>query len=174
MSNLKIAGVVYERGAPIGDVLSAFIQELKDEGLNVHGILQETPEDMDLPPENCGVDAIDIKHSTRVALVRPTQYELDNKICSLDLGQLAEASMILRRALDDGADIVVVEKFGRQEKDGGGLSEDLRAVMAEGIPTVVSVPQSELEGWNAFRGELGENLPCDLDQLRTWWQSHNI
>jgi len=66
---------------------------------------------------------------------------------------------------------VVVEKFGKHEKDGGGLSDELMAVMAENIPTVVSVPQIELESWRRFTGELGTQLPCDLDHILSWWKS---
>lgn len=171
MSHPIFAGVVYERGAPIRTVMKTFVRELVKDGVNVHGILQESPEDLPPAAEGCGVDAIDIKTGEHVALVRPTQYELDNKICSLDLSQLAEASMILRRALDDGADIVVVEKFGKHEKDGGGLADDLMAVISEGIPTVVSVPQDERASWQAFSGGLADELACDLDQIRAWWQA---
>ena len=171
MSNPPIAGIVYERGAPIRDVMKAFVQKLKAGGINVHGILQETPKHMDPDADGCGVDAIDIKTGDHVALVRPTQYELDNKICSLDVSRLAEASMILRRALEEHADIVVVEKFGKHEKDGGGLSDDLMAVMAEHIPTVVSVPKDELASWQRFTGELGTTLDCDSAQIWAWWES---
>jgi len=171
MSNPPIAGVVYERGAPIRDVMKAFVHDLKSTGVNVHGILQEVPKELDPATAGCGVDAIDVKTGEHVALVRPTQYELDNKICSLDLSRLAEASMILRRALDEHADIVVVEKFGKHEKDGGGLSADLLAIMAEGIPTVISVPMDEQAAWETFSGGLGVILNCDLDQLKTWWST---
>jgi len=171
MLNHPIAGVVYERGAPIRDVMKAFVSELQAAGVNVHGILQEVPHEMDPTNAGCGVDAIDIKTGDHVALVRPTQYELDNKICSMDVSMLAEASMILRRALDEHADIVVVEKFGKHEKDGGGLSDDLLAVMAESIPTLVSVPQIERESWKRFTGGLGTVLSCDLDEILSWWKS---
>ena len=169
MPNPPIAGIVYERGAPIRDVMKTFVRALCDADVNVHGILQEMPAHMDPATAGCGVDAIDIKTGEHVALVRPTQYELDNNICSMNVAMLAEASMILRRALEDRADIVVVEKFGKHEKDGGGLSDDLMAVMADNIPTVVSVPQIELDSWQSFTGGLSTQLPCDLDQILTWW-----
>ena len=171
MSNPLIAGVVYEREAPIRDVMRAFVQELKSAKTNVHGILQEIPKDMDPTNAGCGVDAIDIKTGKHVALVRPTQYELDNSVCSMDLSRLAEASMILRRALDDQAEIVVVEKFGKHEKEGGGLSGDLMAVISEGIPTMVTVPKIELESWQRFTGGLSTNLTCDIDQVLAWWKA---
>ncbi|MEG3618800.1 DUF2478 domain-containing protein [Magnetovibrio sp. PR-2] len=166
-----VVGVVYERGEPIRDVMKGFVDSLQAQGLNVHGILQEQPGDIDVPAESCGVDAIDINTRDKVELVRPTQYELDNKICSLDLSRLAEAAQILRRAIAEGADIVVVEKFGKHEKDGGGISDDLMAVIAEPIPTVVSVPKNELKSWNAFTGGMDVQLTCDLQALQSWWET---
>lgn len=171
MSKPLVAGVVYERGAPIRDVMRAFVRQLQSENTNIHGILQEIPKDMDPANAGCGVDAIDIKTGEHVALVRPTQYELDNSVCSMDLSKLAETSMILRRALDDHAEIVVVEKFGKHEKEGGGLSGDLMAVISEGIPTMVTVPKVELESWNQFTGGMCTNLDCDVDQALSWWKA---
>lgn len=168
-----VVGVVYERGEPIREVMKGFVESLQSQGIDVHGILQETPTEVNVPAESCGVDAIDIKTHSKVELVRPTQYELDNKICSLDLSRLAEAAQILRRAISQNADIVVVEKFGKHEKDGGGLSDDLMAVISEPIPTVVSVPKDELASWNAFTGGMDVQLGCDLQALLTWWKSAN-
>jgi len=165
-----VVGIVYERGAPIRAVMKEFVHRLRADNVNVHGILQATPAHMDPSTAGCGVDAIDIKTGDHVALVRPTQYELDNKVCSLNVSMLAEASMIVRRALEDRADIVVVEKFGKHEKDGGGLADDLMAVMAENIPTVVSVPKIEEQSWHRFTGGLSTVLPCDLERLLTWWR----
>ena len=165
-----VVGVVYERGEPIRDVMRGFVDSLKAEGFNVHGILQEKPEGVDTSAAGCGVDAIDINTNSKVALVRPTQYELDNNICSMDLSRLAEAAQILRRAISQSADIVVVEKFGKHEKDGGGLSDDLMAVISEPIPTVVSVPKDELASWCTFTGGMDVQVDCDLQALQGWWE----
>lgn len=163
MSEPRIAAVVYAPGQSAGQVLGAFVSGLKEHGVNVHGVLQETT-------EGHGMDAIDIQTGARTPLKRPTRYELDNKLCSLNLHQLAEATMVLRRALDQGADIVVVERFGKTERDGGGLADDLLALMASGIPTMVTVPEEELEAWTRFSGGLGDIVPCELSALQTWWK----
>ncbi|MCW8916083.1 MAG: DUF2478 domain-containing protein [Magnetovibrio sp.] len=166
-----VVGVVYPRGGPIREVLKTFVADLKKQGLNVHGILQSVPKDLVGKEAGCGVDAYNIKAEEYVELVRPTQYELDNQICSMDLGRLAEVSQILRLAIDDKADIVVVEKFGKHEKDGGGLSGDLMAVIAEDIPTVVSVPEIEKESWAKFTGGMDTTVECDINAIQNWWKN---
>jgi hypothetical protein len=162
MSEPRIAAIHYTPGQSTRPALDAFIAELTRRGVVVHGLVQEATPDH-------GIDAIDINTGQRIALKRPTRYELDNKLCSLNLSQLAEATMILRRALDGGADVVVVERFGKTERDGGGLADDLLALMASGTPTLVTVPEDELEAWNQFSGGLGAALDCRLDALIKWW-----
>ena len=163
----RIAALRYAPGDPVRDVLQTFAAQLKAQGLGVHGLLQEK---LFGDAGACtGVDAIDLATNQRIALSRPTRYELDHKVCSLNLGQLAEATAVLRRALEQNADIVLVERFGKTERDGGGLADDLLALMASGTPTVVSVPQDEFEAWQRFSGGLGEALACDLVALATWW-----
>lgn len=164
----RIAAVCYAPGDQVRDVLQAFAAQLKAQGVDVHGLLQEK-----LFGEQgacTGVDAIDIATNQRIALSRPTRYELDNKVCSLNLGQLAEATSVLRRALDEHADIALVERFGKTERDGGGLADELLALMASGTPTVVSVPQAEFEAWQRFSGGLGDVIACDLTALTKWWE----
>lgn len=164
MSDPRIAAIRYAPGQSTRPALDAFIKALKERGVNVHGLVQEATTDH-------GMDAIDLKTGARIPLKRPTRYEADNKLCSLNLSQLAEATMVLRRALDEGADVAVVERFGKTERDGGGLADDLLALMASGTPTMVTVPEEELEAWGLFCGDLGDVIDCDLDALLKWWDA---
>lgn len=164
MSDPRIAAIRYAPGQSTRPVLDAFVAELKTRGVNVHGLVQEAT-------ESHGMDAIDLQTGGRIPLKRPTRYESDNKLCSLSLSQLAEATMVLRRALDEGADVVVVERFGKAERDGGGLADELLALMAGGTPTIVTVPKEEFEAWQRFCGGLGDVVDCDLDALLKWWEA---
>lgn len=164
MSEPCIAAIVYRPGQATRPALDALVAHLKGQGLAVHGLLQEATLDH-------GMDAIDIHTGVRIAIKRPTRYELDHKLCSLNLSQLAEATMVLRRALDQHADVVVVERFGKTERDGGGLADDLLALMASGIPTFVTVPEEELSAWKRFSGDMGVVLNCDAESLVNWWET---
>ncbi|MFC1673332.1 DUF2478 domain-containing protein [Pseudomonadota bacterium] len=163
----RFAAITYARGAPVRQLLLTFADKRRAEGLNVQGLVQEYVDGPD--GERLGVDAIDITTGKRIPLSRPTTYEVDNKVCSLDLSKLTEATGVLRRALDSGADVVVVERFGKTEKDGGGLADELLALMASGIPTLIAVPEAEREAWSRFTGDLGDVLRCDQDELEKWW-----
>lgn len=166
MSEVCIAAICYAPDDDVAAVLDSFITELKRRGLDVHGIRQEDT-------LGHGKDAVDIQTGQRTPLKRPSTYEREHGLCSLDLSQLAAATGTLRRARDAGADIVVVERFGKAERSGGGLADDLLALMADGLPTVVTVPEEELEAWTRFTGGLGDVLACDADALAQWWEAHS-
>lgn len=169
MSEPRIAAIRYAPRQAVRPVLDAFVAELMRRGLAPHGLFQEVLWDAD--GERQGTDAIDIRTGERIPLKRPSPYERNNRVCSLSLAKLAEATMVLRRALDENAPVVVVERFGKTERDGGGLADDLLALMAGGIPTMVTVPEAELEAWQTFSGGLGEVLDCELDVLLKWWDA---
>ena len=167
MSMPRIAAIHYAKGKVARPVLEAFVTELKARGVSVHGLFQEILWDEN--GERQGTDAIDIRTQERIPLKRPSPYERNNRVCSLSLSKLAEATMILRRGLDENADVVVVERFGKAERDGGGLADDLLALMSNGTPTMITVPDAELEAWQEFSGNLGDVVDCDVDALLAWW-----
>lgn len=152
------------------DVLKTFAKDLLSQGVLVHGLLQENI--LDAHGVRMGVDAIDIHTQNRIELMRPSPYERKHKKCSLNLAQLSEATRILRRAVDEKADIVLVERYSKTESDGGGLADDLLNLMASGIPTVVSVLEDERAAWLRYCGGLADTIDCHQDALINWWNAN--
>lgn len=167
MPSPRIAAIHYAKGQLARPILEEFVAELKTRGVTVHGLFQEVLWDEN--GERQGTDAIDIQTQERIPLKRPNAHERNSRVCSLSLSRLAEATMVLRRALEADADVVVVERFGKAERDGGGLADDLLALMANGTPTMITVPEAELEPWREFSGNLGDVIACDVDALLAWW-----
>lgn len=167
MPDPRIAAVYYRSGHTPKDVFKVFVQRMIERGVNVHGLLQENLLDAD--GTRWGVDGVDIKTNAHIPLLRPTRFELENKRCSLNLAQLSEVTGILRRALEEPAEIAVIERFSKTESDGGGLADDLLALMASGIPTVVSVLEDEKEAWLRYSGGLAKEVDCSVEALMAWW-----
>ena len=148
--------------------LHLFVDQLKQSGVRVAGILQQK-----VPMQETGmteVVAVDIQTGLTCSLNRPTRESWKNRECSLDRTALTEATAILRRAVSDRADLIVVEKFGDEEAHGGGLSGDILEGIAAGIPFLVAVPQTNLESWNARTGEIGATLTFDEAAFQDWWK----
>jgi nucleoside-triphosphatase THEP1 len=92
--------------------------------------------------------------------------------CALDVGQLLSAMETVRAGLKDGADIVILNKFGKTESEGGGFRELIGEVIAAGLPLVIAVPWRNIESWRSFAGGLArewvlaESAPADTALVR--------
>ncbi|UOP01322.1 DUF2478 domain-containing protein [Kingella potus] len=88
--------------------------------------------------------------------------------CKLDGGLLAEAAAVLRRAADEGADILFFNKFGQAEIENRGLNGEYLAAVSAGIPVITAVCRKYLDGWRQFCGGEGTELPPDSQAAAAW------
>ena len=161
------AAAVYVPRQPRGDALGEFVRELKSAGIKVGGLLQEVVRNPDGSRDR--IDTIDIATGKRVVINQTTPETLKSHLCSLDTAALAETTQVLRRAVAEGAQLIVVEKFGHQEAEGEGLASDILDVIASGVPMLVAVPETSFEAWQDRTGGLGVRLGFALDCFRDWW-----
>ena len=90
--------------------------------------------------------------------------------CRLDLGQLTGVGERIARILDEGADILIVNRFGRQEREGKGLAHLVAHALGADIPVVVAVPTHHFSDWISFAGGMTVKLHCDRESLDAWWR----
>ncbi len=162
--------VVYPPGVGVEDLLGAFTSELAGRGWRLGGLIQRTRRAAD----GCKSDMalIELDTGRRLSIAQPLGK--GSQSCVLDTAALAESSGALRRALADGVDLVVVNKFGDAERRGGGLADDMLAVMAEGRPLLTAVPGDALGDWLRFTGGQCRLLAPDAAALWRWWGAHRL
>ena len=88
--------------------------------------------------------------------------------CKLDGGLLAEAAVVLRRAADEGADILFFNKFGHAEIENRGLNAEYLAAVSVGIPVLTAVCRKYLDDWRQFCGGAGDELPPKPEAASAW------
>ena len=159
------AAAVYTPDTKDRKALSRFVERLLSGNTRVAGILQETV--LDSGGEVIGLNAVDISSGNRLPISRPTKNDDE---CGLDVSALVETAGIIRKAISDRVELVVVEKFGEQEQGGKGLNDEILQTIAADIPLLIAVPEAALPIWQERTGELGSVLPFDEDALRQWWQ----
>ena len=91
--------------------------------------------------------------------------------CRLDVDQLLDAGHQIAQAIDRGADLLIVNRFGRQEREGKGLSYLVERALGADIPVVIAVPSRRFADWIKFAGGMSVKLRCDRDALEAWWLS---
>ncbi len=132
----KFAAIVYQPKEADKSVLANFVAGLRADNVCVAGILQESRV---LPGDNMRtIYSVDIATGARIPIKRPMTNEKD---CGLDVTSLVETSAVLRRALEDAPDLVVIEKFGDQEQTGQGLFDEIMQIIMAGIPLMITVPE---------------------------------
>ncbi len=159
------AAAVYKPDTGDRMALLKFVEHLKSQNTRVGGILQEALFDSD--GEIAGLNAIDVATGHRIPISRPAASEDE---CGLDISALAETTGVIRNAIDEGVELVVVEKFGEQEQNGKGLIDEVMQTIAEGIPLLISVPHAALPLWQERTGGLGGVVAFDEEAFRQWWR----
>lgn len=87
--------------------------------------------------------------------------------CILDSGALEQTVFEVERRLD-GADILIVNKFGKREAEGKGLVPVIAEALHRGLPVLVGVNGLNLAAFLAFAGEEIEGLPTSTDAVANW------
>ena len=59
--------------------------------------------------------------------------------------------------------------FGDEEKNGGGLCDEILNGIASGVPFLVAVPETNLDEWTKRTGGTGTVLTFDESALQSWW-----
>ncbi len=88
--------------------------------------------------------------------------------CRLDRGALAEASERVLRAIRLGADLVIVNKFGKAESEGGGMRGVIAQAVEEGIPVLVCANAEHHVNLMDFAGDLAVTLPLSEAAIADW------
>lgn len=162
-----LAAVVYQAGFRIDTFLAAVTRRLRAEGVKLAGVIQENAGDADAA----------CSKMTLVDLAANERFHISQDLgslasgCRLDPGGLAAADGKLRTALDTGADLVILNKFGKAEAEGGGLRSTFARAIGTGVPVLTAVRPPYTEPWAEFHGGLAITLSPDLDAVCAWCRS---
>ena len=165
---IQAAAVVFRHDEHDRRALADFARELADGGCRLAGMVQEAF--FDDQGRRTHIDSVDLATGDRVMINQPSRTWPHGSDCTLDTAALADAGAPLRRALINQPDLVIAEKFGEQEQSGAGLANDILAVIAEGVPVLVLVPEPALVCWRELTGGETAEVPCEADALRRWWR----
>ena len=87
--------------------------------------------------------------------------------CTLDTGVLAQAVAATGAALP-GADLLIVNKFGKTEAEGRGFAPLIAEALCLGLPVLVGVNALNLPAFDAFVEGLAEALPAEPRAVVAW------
>ena len=88
--------------------------------------------------------------------------------CRLDDAALDTIAEKVKASLRQGVDILILNKFGKQEAEGRGLRGPIVEAVDLGIPVLVGLNSSREESWNAFCGAAGKIFDADDPAVGRW------
>jgi hypothetical protein len=164
VSHSPLCILVYRREERPDAAITDAVARLQRDGFDVRGLLQEGTEGS----ASCCATLFleDIGSGRRVEIFQNRGRE--TRGCRLDASGLAEAAAWLREAIESRPEVLVLNRFGRQEAEGGGLVDEIAAAVVAGIPVIVPVNEMLLPEWDAFSGGTHERMPADPDKVVQW------
>ncbi|KIT15253.1 hypothetical protein jaqu_30760 [Jannaschia aquimarina] len=151
------------RGA-LDPLLHDVAQTAMARGLRLAGIVQVNS---DRPGcAKCDMDAVVLPDGP---VIRISQSLGPNaRGCRLDPDGLERAVAEAAARVEDGIDLLLVNKFGKQEAAGRGFRPVIAAALEAGADVLVGVNGLNLPALEEFMGERPDVLPPDQDRLLAW------
>ena len=162
----RVAAVLYRPRDDVDTLLADFADDLLRKGERIGGIVQRNVKDT----TGCqtGMHAIDLLTGRAISICQPLGSGA--MACKLDAAGLADASVAVARAIGKAVDLIVINKFSKQEASGQGLRGEFAEAITAGIPLLTAVPEKCYADWRAFTGDIGTTLLCERQVVEGWWR----
>lgn len=166
MNDMPFAAVLHAGGGEGDALLLGLARTLKRQGWRVRGLISVRGKD---PSGRLPMQIADL-HDGRIFDISQALGP-GSHACSLDPGGLAQASTVLREALTERPNLVLVNRFGMQEASGRGFAQEMLALMSEAIPLLTLVSPQYQADWQRFTGHPDCLLPQRKSALLAWAHS---
>lgn len=151
------------------DLLMASLSEvLQADGLRVCGTVQVNSERPDDGP--CDMD---VKILPEGPVIRISQsLGKASRGCRLDPDALESAVGLVGARLAAGADVLIINKFGKHEAEGRGFRDLIAEAIGRDIPVLVGLNRLNAPAFQEFCGGLAVELPPHAADLAAWaWEA---
>ncbi len=172
MSEPLIAALLYADGVYPDRVIARAIAPLRERGVAMAGAIQLKPAGQ--PGRHpCDLLLEDLASGEVTAIVEHRGKEARG--CRLDVGVLTDVAEAVSASIHaDGPRLLIVNKFGKIEADGGGMRGAIAEAVDLGIPVLVGVPVRNLDRWRVFAGPLAVELAVDDAAVARWLSEHGL
>ncbi|WP_395698237.1 DUF2478 domain-containing protein [Methylocella sp.] len=162
-----LAAFVFDDSEEANRIVADFAAELAREGRRVAGVIQRAE-----ATEFCRcreAELLNVETGESFTILQDLGRGSD--ACRIDPGAIARAGVEIARALEGAPELLFVNRFGKLEMEGEGLTAEIGAAVLSGAPTLVCVARRFLPPWREFAGGLADEIPCCGVSLRRWWRT---
>ncbi|WP_371225047.1 DUF2478 domain-containing protein [Roseovarius sp. 2305UL8-3] len=159
-----ITALIRDKGQPVDPMLHAAANLLRDKGMRVAGVAQQARSGR----ASCCDDFSLVNLATGARHCISQDLGSGSKGCRLDYGTLAEAIAEISTAITPDTDVLILNRFGYSESQGGGFRPLVEKALGLNIPVLLSVTRSYHDDWRAYAGSYATDLPATSPHVRQW------
>lgn len=161
---MKLAYIMSSARGGTDPLLAEVARQLRQRGLRLCGTVQvNTERDGSV---HCDMDLMVLPEgpSFRISQNRGNWA----RGCRLDAGSLETAVEHVARSVDCGADLMIINKFGKHEAEGRGFRSVIAGALEHGMPVLVGLNALNREAFDKFSGGLATELDAELCSIIQW------
>lgn len=161
-----LAAMVYgdSRGPEMDRILESIAQELAAEGLKLAGAVQHTAQQPSFP--HCDMVLEDLGSGG----IHPISVDRNMEVqgCRMEPEKIETLAGLAADAVERGADLLILNRFGKNEIAGRGYREVISEAVSLGVPVLVGVSTANVAKWDAFVGAGYQHLDIDRNAAQAW------
>jgi nucleoside-triphosphatase THEP1 len=158
--------IISEKPGQADAVLQQLAQALQEQGIHLTGAVQETVRLSDRHRKSMALHLL--PNGPQIGISQDLGPMATG--CSLDPDGLEQAVGLIVTALNNNPQILLLNKFGKQEAEGRGFRPVIGEALARDIPVLIGVGREKLPLFQEFAGDMAQELPHDLPMLLEWCQ----
>lgn len=156
-SPTPITAIVYDDGRAIDPLMRGIAEALQEQGVPLAGFVQ-----INQPRpgrSRCDMILQELASGVRVGISQDRGEHARG--CMLDVDELLRAASLAMQALDRRPALLVINKFGKTECEGGGFRALIAEALARDIPVLIAVPGHNIAEWRVFADGLTSDHAID-------------
>ena len=154
-----ITAILYSEGRDVDRVMARLACRLQASDVRLAGFIQ-----YNLPHagrRRCDMALRELSSGEIIGISQDRGPEARG--CHLDVSELLRGMQLGRQALAQQPDLLLLNKFGKAEGEGGGFRPLIAEAIELGVPVLIAVPWRNIDSWRIFSGDLStEILVADL------------
>ncbi len=161
---MKVAYTIAPGRGETNILLADAAEKLAGRGLRLAGTVQTDCENAD--SDRCDMDVQVLPDGPVIRISQ--NLGRDSRGCRLDADALEQAVALTGKVLQGGADLLIVNKFGRHEAEGRGFREAIGEALARDIPVLAGVNELNEDAFVQFCGGAAERIDPTSDAILEW------
>ncbi|MCF3974672.1 DUF2478 domain-containing protein [Paracoccus salsus] len=145
-------------------ILAGLAADIEARGLRCCGTVQINSERGDSGPCDMDVRVLPSGPVLRIS----QDLGPSSRGCRLDPVALETAVGLVVARLSSGADLLIINKFGKHEAEGRGFRDVIAQALAMDVPVLVGLNGLNQDAFETFAGGMAVQLPPEPAALRDW------